>query len=89
MEVLQRQWQESKPQEFVDGKQLKAWHEDWSTGSYRKVVKILYDRDAGELRIVVRFRGIANIEKVLPVKDESELPKLMLEAESFIQNMIR
>ena len=68
---------------------LKAWQDDWSAGAKQKVVKILYDRDAGELRIGVRSRGIANIEKVLPVKDESELPKLMLEAESFIQNMIR
>lgn len=89
MELLQQQWKDAKPQEFADATKLKQWQEGWPADFKQPAVKILYNRDAGELRVMVRSRGSSSIEKVIPVKEERDLPKLIQEAEAFIQSKSR
>ncbi|NDE99617.1 MAG: hypothetical protein EB034_15280 [Verrucomicrobia bacterium] len=86
MDVLQRQWKEAKPVEFDDPAKLKKWEGDWSAASKQTVVKVVYNRDTGELRISLRVKGGSTIEKVILAKDERELPKLILEAVAFIRS---
>lgn len=89
MELLQQQWKDAKPQEFDDAGKLKSWQESWPAGSKQTVVKVLYNRDTGELRIIVRTNGTLTSEKVIPVKDERELSMLIREVEAFIQSASR
>lgn len=89
MEMLQQQWKEAKPQEFDDAGKLKQWQADWPAGSKQTVVKVLYNRDTGELRIIVRTNGTLTSEKVIPVMDERELSMLIREVEAFIQSASR
>ncbi len=84
--TLQQQWRDAKSHEFDDDAKLKQWQADWPAGSKQTVVKILYNRDTGELRISVRTNGTLTREKVIAVKEERELPKLILEAEAFIRS---
>ena len=89
MELLQQQWKDAKPQEFADATKLKQWQEGWPADSKQPAVKILYNRDAGELRVILRAGGSSSSEKVILVKEERDLPKLIREAEAFIQSKSR
>ena len=70
VEVLQRQWKDSKPQEFSDAKQLKQWQADWPE-TKQPVAKIRYDRDAQEVRLRMRAMDRPTVEKVFPVGEET------------------
>ena len=88
LELLQKQWKEAKPQEFDDAVKLKQWQEGWPTNSDQTVVKVIYDRDSLELRILLWRKG-KTIERVLVAKDEKELSRLINEADRFIQEQAR
>ena len=81
MEMLQQQWKEAKPVEFDDAAKLKRWRESWPADAKRTVVKVLYDRDTGELRLLVRKKEGPIAEKVFLVKEGHDLgpvlPKVM------------
>ena len=87
MDVLQRQWKDVKPQEFDDASKLKNWQEDWSAAAKQTVVKVIYNRDAGELRLLVRRREGPAVERVFLIKEEQDLPKLMVEVVALINGM--
>ena len=87
MDVLRRQWKDAKSQEFDDATKLKRWQEEWPAGSKQTVVKILYNRDAGELRLLVRRKEGTAVEMVFPIKEEQELPKLIVEVVARINGM--
>ena len=89
MELLQQQWKEAKPVEFDEAGKLKKWEGDWSSASRRTVVKVVYNRDSGELRISLRVRGGSSIEKVIPAKDEPGLAKALTEAGAFIREQLQ
>ena len=89
MELLQLQWKDAKPQEFADATKLKQWQENWSVAAKQTVVKVVYDRDAGELRVSVRANGTRTSEKVFPVKEERELPNLIKKTEVFIRENLK
>lgn len=84
--VLQRQWQGSKPQEFDDATKLKHWQEEWPE-TKQPVAKILYDRDAQEVRLFARRAGLPPILKVYPVKSEQDLPSVLQEAQKVINEL--
>lgn len=75
--VIQQQWKDVKPVEFSDSEQLKQWQKDWDAGSNRTVAKIVYDRDAGVIRVTVRFEGRLLVERSFPVKAEQDLPSVL------------
>ena len=89
MDVLQRQWKEAKPQEFDDAAKLKLWQENWPAGSKQTVVKILYDRDAGEVRVMVRIEGKEPSIKVIPVKEERDLASVLATVEANINGLLK
>jgi hypothetical protein len=73
IETLQKQWKDAKPVEFDDTAKLKQWQEGWPADPKQPAVKILYNRDAGEVLVMVRTQSGSPINKVFPVKDESDL----------------
>ena len=89
MELLQQQWKAAKPQEFDDAAKLRQWQEGWPVDLKQPAVKILYNVDTRELRVLVRSVGTAIREKVIVVTEPRELPKALLEAEAFIREQTR
>ncbi|NBU11400.1 MAG: hypothetical protein EBS84_20720 [Proteobacteria bacterium] len=89
MELLQQQWKEAKPVEFDDAAKLKNWQEGWPVDPKQPAVKILYNVDTRELRVLIRSGGTAVREKVIAVNEPRELPKALLEAEAFIREQTR
>lgn len=89
MEMLQQQWKAAKPQEFDDAAKLKQWQEGWPVDPKQPAVKILYNVDTRELRVLVRSGGTTAREKVFVVNEPRELPKALIEAEAFIREKTR
>ena len=89
MELLQHRWKEAKPQEFDDAAKLKRWQDSWPVDPKQPAVKILYNVDTRELRVLIRSGGTAVREKVIVVNEPRELPKGLLEAEAFIREKTR
>ena len=88
LDTLQKQWKEVKPQEFDDAAKLKSWQEAWPAGSKQTVVKVLYDRDASELRLTVRVKGRPTVEKTFPVKQGQELGSVLPSVKATIEQMV-
>ncbi len=55
--LLQQTWNKAQVESFSSGEKAGAWETHWPGGSTRTVVKILYDRPAGELRVLGRWKG--------------------------------
>lgn len=89
MEMLQKQWKEAKPQEFDNAAKLKQWQEGWPVDPKQPAVKILYNVDTRELRVLLRSGGTAVREKVIVVTEPRELSKALIEAEAFILEKTR
>jgi hypothetical protein len=85
MELLQQQWKAVKPQEFDDAAKLKQWQEDWSTGGKGTVVRVIYDRDAGELKVLKIVEGKLVQREALAVSDERVLPEKLKAIEQLIK----
>jgi hypothetical protein len=85
MELLQQQWKAVKPQEFDDAAKLKQWQEDWSTGGKGTVVRVIYDRDAGELKVLKIVEGKVVQREALAVSDERVLPEKLKAIEQLIK----
>lgn len=88
MELLQQQWKDAKPQEFADATKLKQWQEGWPADSKQPAVKILYNRDAGEVLVMVRTKAGPPINKVFPVKAEQDLGFVLSTVTSLIQQSV-
>src|SRR6185503_5270465 len=52
--VLQEMWQKNTVESFTDSAELEAWEKAWPSGTQRDAAKIIYDRAAGEMRVLVR-----------------------------------
>ena len=55
--VLQQTWNKAQVDSFSSGENARAWETNWPGDSKGVVVKILYDRPAGELRVLGRRKG--------------------------------
>jgi len=89
MDTLRKQWKDAKPQEFSETSKLKQWQADWSAATKEAVAKVVYDRDAGVLTVMVKPTGKAATTKVFPAKDEQALPQLLVEVQEFISSQLR
>ena len=89
IETLQKQWKDAKPVEFDDAAKLKRWEDDWPADPKQPAVKILYNVDTRELRVLIRSGETAVREKVVVVSEPRELPKALAEAEAFIRSKSR
>jgi hypothetical protein len=55
--LLQETWKGSRVQNFSSASELEAWEKAEPGADKRPVAKIIYDRAAGELRVVCRRKG--------------------------------
>ena len=55
--ALQRTWNKAVINSFSSTESVRAWETNWPSDGRRAVVKILYDRPAGELRVLGRWKG--------------------------------
>jgi hypothetical protein len=79
--ALQQQWKAATVESFAKTGELEAWEKNWPAGS-QPVVKVIYDRAAGEVRVVGRWKG-KQFQKTFPV--EGNLGTVLPQAQVFIR----
>lgn len=67
---------------YTDSAALNAWLKDWPDA---KTVKIVYDRDAGEVRVVYPPGNNQIMTKTFPVLKEADLPAVLKKAAESIK----
>ena len=80
--LLHQAWQKAPVDSFTGTKALHAWETNWPAQSKRPVVKVVFDRAAGEVRILGRWKG-ESFTKTLLV--EQDLAATLEQAKSFIK----
>ena len=55
--LMQQAWNKAPVDSFSSAENARAWETNWPGDGRRGVVKILYDRPAGELRVLGRWKG--------------------------------
>jgi hypothetical protein len=56
LDALRAQWKHSEVQTFSKASQLEAWRTNWPSGTM-VAAKVIYDRAAGEVRVILRGPG--------------------------------
>ena len=85
MGLLQQQWRGASLQSFDQPSLLDAWEKKWeNTG--RVEAKVIYDRTAGELRVLVRGAG-PPVEKSFVI--QRDLAETLREAKVFIEQQAK
>ena len=82
MSLLRQTWEKAAVDAFTGTEALHAWETNWPTQSKRPVVKVVFDRAAGEVRILSRWKG-ESFTKTLLV--ERDLATTLEQAKSFIK----
>jgi hypothetical protein len=80
--LLHRTWERATVDSFIGTEALHAWETNWPAQNKRPVVKVVFDRAAGEVRILVRWKG-ESFTKTLLV--ERDLAATLEQAKSFIK----
>jgi hypothetical protein len=55
--LLHEAWNKAPFDSFSKAENARAWETNWPGDGRRAVVKVLYDRPAGELRVLGRWKG--------------------------------
>jgi len=82
--LLQQTWANRKLDSFTNAELLRAWESNWLAKA--DAVKIIYDRNAGEVRVLGRWKG-TTFRQTFPV--ETELSDALARAREFIQDRTR
>ena len=82
MSVLRQTWEKAAVNSFTGTEALHAWETNWPAQNKRPVVKVVFDRAAGEVRILGRWKG-ESFTKTLLV--ERDLATTLEQAKSFIK----
>ena len=80
--LLRQTWETATVDAFTGTEALHAWETNWPAQSKRPVVKVVFDRAAGEVRILGRWKG-ESFTKTLLV--ERDLATTLEQAKSFIK----
>ena len=86
LELLQQAWNKAQVESFSSAEKAGAWQANWPGDSRRSVVKILYDRPAGEVRVLGKWKG-KPFAQTFPV--EQDLAAALDQAKRFIQEQTR
>ena len=78
--LLQQTWTKAKLDSFAQPELLRAWETNWPGKG--DAVKIIYDRNAAEVRVLGRWHGKA-FQNAFPV--ETDLALALTRAQAFIQ----
>lgn len=81
VETLKQTWKESAVESFSTTSGLEAWEKNWPQGSKKPVVKVIYDRSAGEIRVAGRF-GEKRFQRTFAVT--TDVQSALEQAVSFI-----
>ena len=84
--ALQQAWNKALVDSFSSPEKAGAWETNWPGDSRRSVVKILYDRPAGELRVLGQWKGKPFAQTFLV---EQDLAAALGQAKQFIQEQTR
>ena len=79
--ILQQTWKQSPVQSFNSVGELEAWEKSWLAGGKTPVAKVIYDRAAGEIRVLERRDG-KSVQKIFPVK--GDLAAALNQANAFL-----
>jgi anti-sigma-K factor RskA len=82
MSLLHQAWEKAAVDSFTGTEALHTWEENWPAQNRRPVVKVVFDRAAGEVRILGRWKG-ESFTKTLLV--ERDLAATLEQAKSFIK----
>jgi len=80
--LMQQTWNKAAVDSFSAAENARAWETNWPGNGKGAMVKILYDRPAGELRVVGRRKG-KSFAKTFVV--EQDLAAVLNQAKDFIQ----
>lgn len=69
LSILQQVWSASPIQSFNQADQLSAWENELPLDEDQSFVKVVYDRNAAEVRVAGRVKG-RRFEKVFPVEPD-------------------
>ncbi len=78
--LLQQAWANARVDSITKPELLRAWETNWPAKA--DAVKIIYDRNAAEVRVLGRWEGRA-FENSFPI--ETDLPAALAKARAFIQ----
>ena len=84
-EILKQQWKNSTVQTFDQTGPLENWETNWPTGG-KMTAKVIYDRAAGEVRVVLH-KGDKSQQKIFVI--EHDLATTMQEAGNFIREQTK
>ena len=87
--VIQQTWGQAKVEPFSRSAELKHWLETWPADVQQSVVKIVYDRGAGDVRVVGHIKDKPPFEKNFPVQREQDLSSVLKAAQAFVQKQMR
>jgi hypothetical protein len=82
MSLLHQTWEKAAVDSFTGAEALHAWETNWPAQNKKAVVKVVFDRAAGEVRILGRWKG-ESFTKTLLV--ERDLAATLEQAKSFIK----
>jgi hypothetical protein len=80
--LLRQTWETAAVDAFTGTEALHAWETNWPAQSKRLVVKVVFDRAAGEVRILGRWKGESFAKTRLVERD---LATTLEQAKSFIK----
>ena len=81
--VFRQSWEKATVDLLRDANALRAWETNWPSADKRPVIKIIYDRAAGEVRVLGRRNG-KTIGKSFAV--EQDLGTALRQAKDFVQS---
>jgi len=84
--LLQQTWNKAVVDSFVSAESARAWETNWPGDGRGAVVKVLYDRAAGELRVLGRWKG-RSFARTFVVEDD--FAAVLNQANEFIQEQTR
>ena len=82
VETLRQMWKEARIESFSSTTGLDGWEKKWPEQGRRPVVKVIYDRSAGEVRVTGHSKG-QRFQKSFPV--EPDLQTALKNAAGFIE----
>ncbi len=84
--ILQQIWTAAAVQNFSKASEMEAWEKHWPSGGKQPVFKVIYDRAAGEIRVLGRWKGNP-FQKTFPI--DTDLATALKQADAFIQEQTK
>jgi len=83
--VLQERWKGASVDALDNANDLQVWETNWPNETKRPAVKVIYDRSAGEVRVLGRWKGKISRKNFAVEKD---LTTTLAQADEFIRQQM-